>query len=1079
MKYFLIFILSFLVNFAVNAQESFKVGNLLFEVEDIGGHYELIVNGDKSVYRSLTVRPVLLDKATNSYKGVFLVPLHDQFLHYFYQDANGLTQIERLDIEIKDILPTFQEDKLVDGNFKQDIVKITYETASEGKLSLYEKALIFYTPETDKFFSHYYVTKQRADSHPPVHKLDGENVRLFRTGGSFIEHPFLANSELIKIESGEKAPKGYFRRPTPVKVKLPDHHKRIKDFTVLTLDDFTDEEIKKSKEFVGSDDFYEIMEALVEGSAAVLGESGEGKTFLAEMFYIAALAGYVPGYEIQEVLLLTKDSLTSKTQFVGQSADKLKALKEFYQQGNGKRLVFADEIHTLQGAGTSSNNSVDHLQVLKSDMARGTFKMLGTTTLDEFNALVGGDVALERRFFKVMMTPKTHDEIVNAVKYNAKSRDINISDELIEKIILFSEQFDVTGVQPAKAVKLAIKSIAKLKTRLPGQVDMSEDIVIKSVSELYNSDVKMLDPTYALEKTAQLETILNKKVIGLQQAKESLIEASRQRFLGMTDTNKPPLRMMLMGPPGTGKSYIAKVYAEAMGFKTVIISMNKYRGHHNSDVFLNEIASNLRNYPDAVLILDEFEKASDPVKLSSLQMLNDGEFKQLEKLPGSQQTRSIKISSKRAGFMLTSNLGDSAIKDLFTSILQIELEKTENVAKAEAEASRVFQKTASKAMLEELLEKLGFNTAVMDRMDHIIAVTPPNRSEFRANIELYTKLFFKDYEKRMGLKVTLRNYRYAIDRIMTHYKPGHSNRDAQKMIEQILKPQISKQLNAESLKLKKLSLKMPLDEMEFVDPSPQTTINLKKLISMHELHGHWLVNYMLYGENVSNYVTIIPGKGYLGYVRPKVNHDVISETMETFTGMFKKVLVLEAGYRAEKIISGVTGRGAGSINRKDGTSPSDDLGKIDQFYDRWINNNFFKGVIENQTEKVKTEFKLQMADIIREATDYIIKKGLANKVGNEAVEKLLKEGKLHGEYLDEYANKLSKALGFSPEKILDEAIDYAQKVLEKQNTEIGTQSETTSTVLNSTNDLIDQIREKINDEKLFFNAKCNDYYTNK
>ena len=104
-------------------------------------------------------------------------------------------------------------------------------------------------------------------------------------------------------------------------------------------------------------------------------------------------------------------------------------------------MVFADEVHTLKGAGTSAGNPVDHFQTLKKDMNKGKFKLLGTTTLDEFNALVGGDNALERRFQKVFMTPKTQEEVINAVKFEAKKKKITIPDELIEKMILFSLHF--------------------------------------------------------------------------------------------------------------------------------------------------------------------------------------------------------------------------------------------------------------------------------------------------------------------------------------------------------------------------------------------------------------------------------------------------------------------------------------------------------------------------------------------------------------------------------------------------------------------------------------------------------------
>lgn len=1054
----LLLLLSFNI-FSQNNIDYFEIKNHQFVINKLkNGSFEVIMDSERFPVNFKDYEVVTYAKKTKAvptYDALYLVSEDREKLIYINFNELGLIQMTELKLP-SNSSPKIEFEKILikDGKFEMPAYKITYYSLDDGIDSYFERILAFHDPSTKEFISHYYVTEEKFDKITPIHELDGENVRLFETGDSYLEHPLET-----KINSQR------YVRPTPKKISLPTPPERIKkEFKVLTLDDFSDDEIKKAKEYVGSDDFYKIMEGYSIGSVAILGESGEGKSFLAKQFYIAALAGYIPGFEIQEVLELSKSSFSSNTMYVGQSAEKLEAVKKYFRDGKGKRLIFADEVHTLKGTGTSSGDPVDHLQNLKSEMSNGKFKMLGTTTLDEFNGLVGGDGALERRFIKVRMTVKTHEEIMESIRYTAKLYDFDIPEDLIEKIIIYSNQFDVAGVQPAKAVKLTEKSIAKQSARMPGNQVLIEEMLIKSVGELYNSDPKMLDPAHALNKTQDLIKILDEKVIGLSQAKESLIKASRRRFLGMTNAERPPLRMMLIGPPGVGKSHIAKVYGDAMGFEVNIISMNNYSGHHTADKFLDDIASSLRNNPNAIMLLDEFEKASPAVMESTLQMLNDGTFKQQEKVPGSQQTRSIPISTKNAGFILTSNIGDKTIEQLYVDILKIEMEKTQDIKKAEAEAIRVFNKMASKSELEKILIKLNFNTAVLDRMDHLIAVTPPNLTEFRANIELYTKLFLKGYQKRMGLEITIKNFKASVDKVMTHYKPGLSNRDAQKLIDELIQEQIADQLTAEKLKQKKMTLSLNLDALSFKDIAPKTTQNLKKLVTMHELHGHWLMNFLLYGENVSNFVTIIPGDGYLGYVRPKINHDLVSETLETFTGMFKKVLVLEAGYRAEYLIGGVTGRGAGTINRKPGEAPSDDLGKIDQMYETWINNNFFKEVIENQSKEVKVKFKLQMAEIIREAADYIIKKGISLQVGNEAVEKLLKEGKLHGEWLDQYATELKKKISISPAELLSEALEHAQKTL-KNDKDISS--------------LVQQITKKIDDEKPFFSSGCDQYFIKK
>ena len=56
-----------------------------------------------------------------------------------------------------------------------------------------------------------------------------------------------------------------------------------------------------------------------------------------------------------------------------------------------------DEIHTLVGSG-NAEGAVDASQLLKPALARGEFKCIGATTVDEFRKHIQEDAALERRF---------------------------------------------------------------------------------------------------------------------------------------------------------------------------------------------------------------------------------------------------------------------------------------------------------------------------------------------------------------------------------------------------------------------------------------------------------------------------------------------------------------------------------------------------------------------------------------------------------------------------------------------------------------------------------------------------------
>lgn len=1054
------------VNFIAISDASFKI-------EINSRRLDLIVSDFEKVF---------FDQATDTYKGIYLKQVGTG--EVFYLDSHHeKVRFSTLKMTLpKDEGLKITQTLLQDRSFKQKAVVITGKVENGTE---YYKTLHFIDDVTGKEYIHSYIEHvSDAPSYDPMLKPEtfynqaGSLVTQFKTGETYFTAPVQARIDYLeRVES-------YRNMALNQDNILPEPPEDINNFKIVTLKDLSEADIAKAKEYIGSPDFRNIMENYMEGSVAILGESGEGKTFIAKQFYNAALAGLIPGFEIQEVLLLTRASMGKGTMYVGQSEERLEAILTYFKEGKGKRLIFADEVHTLKGVGTSAGSPVDALQGMKTAMGEGDFKMIATTTLDEYNGLIGGDVALKRRILDFTIKPKTHDEIMQAVTYNASQRGIEVSDELINKMIRYSSQFDVAGMQPAKAVKLTLKAIAKHKIDFPGEKILSEASVNQSVAQLYNADPKMLEPQFALEKVESLREALDKEVIGLEDAKLSLIEVTKQRYLGMTPNTRPPLRMLLLGPPGVGKSHIAKVFGKGMGYNTVVISLNNYRGHPTADAFLNEVASELQKNAFSNIVLDEFEKGSPAVQESVLQILNDGEFKLQEKMPGSEQTRSIKISTVNANFLLTSNLGDEEIKQAFKDILQIEMEKTQDVKAAEAEATRVFKKQLTKSALENMLTKLGFNTAVMDRMDHILAIPTPNHSEFKANIELYTNLFLSDYKKQNGVALSFKNFDEIVEKLMTHYQVGMSNRDAKKIIQQVLFPEVSKKLTADMLSQKSATLAIDLKNLTFLDKAPKLEEKGKLLINIHELRGHWLSNFLLTGKNASNYVTIIPGDGYLGYVRPKINFDILDQSDQTFSGMLKKIIILEAGHRAQ-VPYGIYGTGAGRPESLPSEGmPRDDLGKIDLYYETMIANKMFPEVSNNHSSEVKRMFKLQMAEIVREMTDSILAQGISLGVGDEMVEKLQIEGKLHGEYLDSYASKLAKEIKLDPKAIINEAFQAAKSKLVTTAETTGFKPQTVnrsaySGDLKGLEELLNKVEKMYNDEMSFFAKDCNQFYSKK
>lgn len=144
-----------------------------------------------------------------------------------------------------------------------------------------------------------------------------------------------------------------------------------------------------------------------EKSAILIGKPGIGKTAIVEGLAWRMQKGEVPdalqGYTIINIktasLLGTMPNGESKVQIM---IDELKT--------KDKVILFVDEVHMLIGATDSS--SLDFANIFKEGLGRGSIKVIGATTTEEYERYILRDKAFTRRFQKVEVPEPTRDETV-------------------------------------------------------------------------------------------------------------------------------------------------------------------------------------------------------------------------------------------------------------------------------------------------------------------------------------------------------------------------------------------------------------------------------------------------------------------------------------------------------------------------------------------------------------------------------------------------------------------------------------------------------------------------------------------
>ena len=465
----------------------------------------------------------------------------------------------------------------------------------------------------------------------------------------------------------------------------------------------------------------QILNRRSKNNPCLIGEPGVGKTAIAQGLAIKIANHNVPAKLLnKEVYLLDMTSIIAGTQFRGQFESRMKGIIDECKE-YGNIILVIDEIHNIIGAG-DGEHSMNAANILKPALSNGEIQLIGTTTLKEYRKYIEKDSALERRFQQVLVEEPNEDDSISILegikKYYEEYHKVKISSDVIRQAVIMSEKYIHDRFLPDKAIDIldeacsrinlenkALYKLEMLKQELAKVQAEKEEVVAADSTEDYQkaADLKtrecqlieeidklnekakpkqltVQDIANVIEswtkipvkkiteaetqKLLNLEANLHKRIIGQDEAVNSVSRAIRRNRAGLKSTKRPP-SFIFVGPTGVGKTELAKSLAyEMFGSEDAIIriDMSEYMESHSTSKLIGappgyvgyddagQLTEKVKRKPYSIILLDEIEKAHPDVFNILLQVLDDG------KLTDSQGNS---VSFSNTIIIMTSNAGSN------------------------------------------------------------------------------------------------------------------------------------------------------------------------------------------------------------------------------------------------------------------------------------------------------------------------------------------------------------------------------------------------------------------------------------
>ena len=562
----------------------------------------------------------------------------------------------------------------------------------------------------------------------------------------------------------------------------------------------------------------QILCRRTKNNPVLIGEAGVGKTAIVEGLAQEIASVNVPEILAEKkVITLDLALMVAGTKYRGQFEERIKAVMDEIRRAKNI-ILFIDELHTIVGAG-AAEGAMDASNIFKPALSRGELQCVGATTLNEYRKHIEKDSALDRRFQSVKVeAPSVEDTVLILKGIRGKYEDhhkATFTDASLESAAKLSDRYITGRFLPDKAIDVMDEAgsrarIAALsrpadvesltpqieavcaqkekaisdqhfeeaakfrdqekqlrarqeeitadwkKRRDEKRVTIDEDLMMQVVADWTGIPLSRMEKKDN-EKLLQMETELQKAVIGQDIAAVSISRALRRSRADLKDPRRPIGSFLFVGPTGVGKTMLAKQlaaqmfgnqealiqidmseYMEKFAVSRLVGSPPGYVGYEEG----GQLTEAVRRRPYSVILFDEIEKAHPDALQLLLQIMEDGRL-----------TDSLgrTVDFRNTIIIMTSNVGAQL------------LQRQTSMGFAAAASSF----NDSERMREKVLEesKRVFKPEFLNRISDIIFFRPLDKNDLVKIVDLETAKFARRLvERKITLEFTPEAKQLLIDK---------------------------------------------------------------------------------------------------------------------------------------------------------------------------------------------------------------------------------------------------------------------------------------------------------------------------